>query len=67
VAAATTARIISSLLRNLCGDMKKKNENAFDMMVKNLMLPTDQGGGGHNKKEALDIADRALKKIQPKK
>ena len=42
----------------------KSTDNVFDAMVKNLMQPQSEGGGGLKEKDALAVAERALKKMK---
>jgi hypothetical protein len=37
--------------------------NNFDMIVRNLMQPTEAGGGGLDEKEAIAVAERAGEKL----
>lgn len=45
--------------------MKTQTENLFDLMVQNLMKPTEHGGSGLDEKQATAIAESALKKLKP--
>ncbi len=38
-------------------------KNNFDLMVKNLMLPTKDGGSGMTEEEAITTAAKAGKKL----
>jgi hypothetical protein len=41
-------------------------KNLFDKIVRLMMSPTEEGGGGLNEHDAIEVATRAIRRLKKK-